>query len=169
MSSSPVAPLWMAPSLRIRLACWLYEGMLLFGVVFVAGFVFSTLARADHALAHRQGLQAVVFLVMGIYFSGFWSRGQTLAMKTWRIRLVDRQGQRVSAWRAMVRYLLSWLWILPPMAISGPLQLPALEVLVLTVGWILIWALLSRFHPERQYWHDVWAGTRLIPVALSPK
>jgi len=29
-------------------------------------------------------------------------------------------------------------------------------------GWILIWALLSRFHPERQFWHDALAGTRLV-------
>jgi hypothetical protein len=29
-------------------------------------------------------------------------------------------------------------------------------------GWVVVWALLSRFHPQRQYLHDVWAGTRLI-------
>jgi hypothetical protein len=28
---------------------------------------------------------------------------------------------------------------------------------------VIVWALLSRFHPERQFWHDAWAGTRLIP------
>jgi hypothetical protein len=28
--------------------------------------------------------------------------------------------------------------------------------------WVLIWALLSRFHPQRQFWHDAWAGTRLV-------
>ena len=37
-------------------------------------------------------------------------------------------------------------------------------VLVLMAGWVAVWALLSRFHPERQFWHDVWAGTRLIDV-----
>jgi hypothetical protein len=25
-----------------------------------------------------------------------------------------------------------------------------------------VWALLSRFHPQRQFWHDAWAGTRLV-------
>ena len=32
------------------------------------------------------------------------------------------------------------------------------------LGWVAVWALLSRFQPQRQFWHDVWAGTRLIDV-----
>ena len=27
---------------------------------------------------------------------------------------------------------------------------------------VLFYALLSRFHPQRQFWHDAWAGTRLV-------
>ncbi|MNT72663.1 hypothetical protein D3C72_2112890 [compost metagenome] len=30
------------------------------------------------------------------------------------------------------------------------------------LGWIAVWALLSRFHPQRQFLHDVLAGTRLV-------
>ena len=62
----------------------------------------------------------------------------------------------------MLRYLASWLWFAPPLVLTWPMNLPALEVLVLTLGWIAIWAVLSRFHPERQFWHDALAGTRLI-------
>jgi hypothetical protein len=29
--------------------------------------------------------------------------------------------------------------------------------------------LLSRFHPERQFWHDVLAGTRLVPSVQSSR
>jgi hypothetical protein len=25
-----------------------------------------------------------------------------------------------------------------------------------------VWAVLSRFHPQRQFWHDALAGTRLV-------
>jgi uncharacterized RDD family membrane protein YckC len=39
---------------------------------------------------------------------------------------------------------------------------PAVEVLVLLFGWVAIWAILSRFHPQRQFWHDAFAGTRLV-------
>jgi hypothetical protein len=35
---------------------------------------------------------------------------------------------------------------------------------MLTLGWVAVWALLSRIHPQRQFLHDVLAGTRLISV-----
>ncbi len=162
MSQSVHAPLTETPSLPRRMACWFYEGMLLFGVVFIAGYLFSTLSQTRHALDNRSGLQAFLFLVLGIYFTWFWHRGQTLAMKTWHIRVVDVQGRPLSQARALARYLASWVWFLPPLAFTGPLGLPAVEVTVLVVGWISIWALLSRFHPQRQFWHDALAGTRLI-------
>ena len=151
-----------APPLLRRMACWLYEGLLLFGVVFIAGYLFSTLSQTRHALDNRHGMQAFLFLVLGIYFVWFWSRGQTLAMKTWHIRVVDDAGQALSQKRALARYLASWLWFLPPLLITLPMGLPAPEVGVLTLGWVAIWALLSRFHPQRQFLHDALVGTRLV-------
>ncbi len=151
-----------APGLWRRLACWLYEGVLLFGVVFIAAYLFSTLTQTRHALDNRLAQQLFLFLVLGIYFTWFWSRGQTLAMKTWHIRLVDRQGQPVSQARALWRYLLSWVWLLPPLLVLAPLQASTAQSFVLILAWIAIWAILSRFHPEQQYWHDALAGTRLI-------
>lgn len=163
-TAAPALSELVAPSLRRRLACWLYEGMLMFGVVFIAGYLFGTLSQTRHALDNRHPLQAFLFVVFGIYFTWFWSKGQTLAMKTWHIRLVDRLGQPVRQGRALLRYVLSWIWLLPPLAAVAPFSLPAGEVVLLTVGWVVVYALLSRFHPQRQYLHDVWAGTRLISV-----
>ena len=151
-----------APKLSRRMACWLYEGMLMFGVVFIAGYLFSTLTQTRNALDNRHGLQAFLFVVFGIYFTWFWAKGQTLAMKTWHIRLVDRQGRPVTQPRALARYALSWLWLLPPLAVLAPFQLKGGETVVLLAGWVVVWALLSRFHPQRQFVHDVLAGTRLI-------
>lgn len=161
----------MAPSLRRRLACWLYEGMLLFGVVFLADYLFSALSQSRHALDNRMGQQAFLFLVLGIYFTWFWHKGQTLAMKTWHIRIVDLQGSAVSQSRALGRYVLSWVWFIPSLALIWALDLPLGSGSVLIFGWIAVWAILSRFHPERQFWHDVWAGTRLIdsrPSSATP-
>ena len=140
----------------------MYEGMLMFGVVFIAGYLFGTLSQTRHALDNRLPLQAFLFVVFGIYFTWFWSRGQTLAMKTWNIRLVDRNGQPVTQARAFARYLLSWLWFLPPLAALAPFGLTAGESVVIILGWVAVWAVLSRFHPEQQFWHDALAGTRLI-------
>ncbi len=151
-----------APSLRRRMASWLYEGMLMFGVVFIAGYLFGTLSQTRNALDNRHALQAFLFLVFGIYFTWFWAKGQTLAMKTWNIRVVDRTGRPITQRRALVRYVLSWLWFLPALAILAPFKVSGGETVVVVVGWVLVWALLSRFHPQRQFVHDVLAGTRLV-------
>ncbi len=144
------------------MASWLYEGMLMFGVVFIAGYLFGTLSQTRNALDNRHALQAFLFVIFGIYFTWFWAKGQTLAMKTWHIRMVDRAGKAVSQRRAFARYLLSWLWFLPPLAVTLPFGLTGAESIVILLGWVAIWALLSRFHPDRQFWHDAWAGTRLV-------
>lgn len=144
------------------MACWLYEGVLLFGVVFIAGYLFGTLSQTRNALDNRLLLQFFLFIVFGIYFMWFWIKGQTLAMKTWHIRIVDTAGEPLTQRRALKRYLLSWLWFLPPLAAVAPFRLPVAEAGVFLIGWIMVWALLSRFHPERQFWHDAWAGTRLV-------
>ena len=156
------AALLQAPGLWRRMACWLYEGMLMFGVVFIAGYLFGTLSQTRNALDNRTALQAFLFVVFGIYFTWFWSKGQTLAMKTWHIRVVDRAGRPVSQAKAFVRYLLSWLWFLPPLVLIAPFQLPAGESFVLLLGWVAVWAIASRFHPQSQFWHDALAGTRLV-------
>jgi len=42
--SLALAPL-VAPKLRRRLATMVYEGVILFGIVFIAGYLFSTLTQ----------------------------------------------------------------------------------------------------------------------------
>lgn len=152
----------MAPGLWRRMACWVYEGILLFGVVFISGYLFGTLSQTRNALDNRNALQAFLFVIFGIYFVWFWAKGQTLAMKTWNIRVVGRDGKAITQTRALGRYLLSWVWFIPPLLGAAPFHLNGAEVAVIVVGWIAVWALLSRFQPQGQFWHDVWAGTRLV-------
>ncbi|WP_229722627.1 RDD family protein [Xylophilus rhododendri] len=162
----------MAPPLPRRLACCLYEGVLLFGVVFIAGYLFGTMSQTRNALDNRHALMAYLFVVLAIYFVWFWSRGQTLAMKTWHIRLVDRQGRRVTQLRAFWRYLLSWLWFLPPLAASLAIGASATGTLLVFAAWTLAWALASRLHPEHQLPQDILAGTRLVtfrPATTKPR
>ncbi len=163
--SAPAPISLVAPSLRRRMACWLYEGMLMFGVVFISGYLFGTLSQTRHAMDNRHALQAFLFVIFGIYFTWFWAKGQTLAMKTWDIRVVDVHGRPVTQLRALARYALSWLWFLPALAAIAPFRLSGGESAVLVTGWVLVWALLSRFHPQRQFLHDALAGTRLVTSA----
>ncbi|ODV08853.1 MAG: hypothetical protein ABT20_11635 [Rubrivivax sp. SCN 70-15] len=153
------------PGLLRRLACMLYEGVLLFGVLMATGLVYSVATQERNALQGLHGLQFVVFVVLGIYFVGFWSsrRGQTLAMQTWHIRLVTRDGSRVSRSRALARYLLAWVWFLPALAsvYSSGIRGPGVTFATLGVG-MLVYAASSRLHPDRQFWHDAACGTRLV-------
>jgi uncharacterized RDD family membrane protein YckC len=155
-----------APSLRRRMACWLYEGILLFAVAFLATWLFSTLGQMRSGIDPRRPLLIVfLFVIFGIYFVWFWAHGQTLAMKTWDIRVVDSRGQRITQLRALGRYALSWAWFLPPLVAVAPFHLPVGEISVIFFGWVAFWALLSRFHPQRQFLHDILAGTRLVTSA----
>ena len=156
------------PSLLRRMACWLYEGMLIFGVMFIADYLFSTLTQTRHAMDNRHAQQFFLFVVFGIYFVWFWSRGQSLAMKTWHIRVTDLKGGALSQQRALWRYTLSWLWFLPPLAASWIFNIEVRNSLFLAAGWILFWALLSRLHPRRQFLHDALAGTRLVSFHQTP-
>ncbi len=158
MSSEP-AP---TPSILRRLACWCYEGILLFGVVFIADYLFSTLSQTRHALENRHPQQAFLFLVLGIYFVWFWARGQTLAMKTWHIRVVRRDGGPLTQIQALTRYLLSWLWFLPPLGLVWLLDLDARFSLLVMIVWVIFWSASARLHKDRQFPHDVLARTRLI-------
>ena len=144
------------------MACWLYEGMLMFGVVFIAGYLFGTLSQTRNAMDNRHALQAFLFVVFGIYFTWFWSRGQTLAMKTWHLRIVDRHGAPLSQRHAFVRYLLAWLWFLPPLALLGPFDPGTGVVVSVMLGWVVVWALASRLPPQGQFLHDRMAGTRVV-------
>lgn len=151
------------PTLKRRLASMLYESMLLFGVVAVSGGLFSVLFEQRHALYLRHFLQAWLFLVLAFYFIGFWMRGgQTLAMKTWRVRLVSADGGPVGLSRAAFRFLLCWLWILPGMALAWLFGAHAWMLVAIPALNMLLWALAVYLDPQRQFLHDRIAGTRLV-------
>jgi len=152
------------PRLRRRMACFIYEGVLLFGVVVTTALVYGMLTQQRHALVGSFGLQTLIFVVLGLYFVFFWTRsGQTLAMLTWGVKLQTTAGNTVSVWRALCRYLLSWVWFVPALAIvhfSG-LQGGWISFGVLSLG-VIVYAALSWLHPQRQFWHDWLCNTRLV-------
>lgn len=159
----PAASLPM-PGLARRMAAFVYEGVLLFGVVFVAGFLYSTLTRQDHALRGQTGLQIFVFMVLAAYFVTFWSRGgQTVAMQAWHVRLVTASGAAVTPLRALARYLLAWLWFAPALIAAHAAGLhSAAQIFTLVIVGVMAYALLALLHPQRQFLHDAVCGTRLV-------
>lgn len=162
------------PGLMRRLASLMYEGVVLFGVVFVAGYLYSSLTQQRHALQGTQGLQAFLGIVLGIYFIWFWTHGgQTVAMKAWHLRVLDRHGRALTQGRALARYVLSYAWFAPGFAAIAGLQLQGAGMvgLAIVVG-MLAYLVLARFLPQRQFLHDWLCGTQIItqhPVPRAPK
>ncbi len=152
-----------APPLRRRFRSMIYESLLLFAVVFIADYLFSSLTQSRHALDLRHFRQLWLFLVLGVYFVWFWTHGgQTLPMKTWRMRLVAADGQPLRAGRAMLRYALCWMFLLPALALANALEIhgwPAVGMVALAVLMPPFW---MKFDINRQFLHDRLARTRLV-------
>ena len=164
------APLPTAP-LKNRLFCMVYEGMLLFGVLFISGWLFSTLLQQRHALVLRHAQQAWQFLVLAGYFGWFWTHGgQTLAMKTWRVRIVNREGQPLRWPHALLRYLLAWLWFVPGLAAASVVHAQGWMLMLLPALNVVLWAAAVRLDTDRQFIHDRLARTRIVlaPAAKDP-
>lgn len=163
-TTTPLSPLH-APTLRRRLATMVYEGVILFGVVFISGYLFSTLTQQKNGLTHHNWLMTWIGLVLAAYFVWFWTHGgQTLPMKTWRLKLVDAHGEPVTPGRALARYALAWLWFLPPLALHPLLGLSVPVTLALAAAWIVVWAGAARLHADRQFPHDRLARTRIVAM-----
>lgn len=119
----------------------LYDAMLLCGVLFI-GFLLPNMVYGVLAQSALPGSLAVwhVFAVVAAYFLWFWRRtGQTLAMRTWKIRLVSIDTRPPTWTQLIVRLLLAWPSVL---GVAG-----------------LLWAIFDR---DRQFLHDRLAGTRIV-------
>jgi uncharacterized RDD family membrane protein YckC len=131
-----------AAGIARRLACMAYEALLLLGVL-AALFLLPQMLIAIARGAPQPGIVLLphAFVVVLVYFLWFWRHGgQTLAMKTWKIRLVAaRRGAAPTLTQLLVRHTLSWL--------------------TLCYGLAIWWALFDR---DRQFLHDRLAGTRLV-------
>jgi uncharacterized RDD family membrane protein YckC len=124
-----------------RLGSLFYELLLLLAIAFIGAFAFYGAARGELTGWIRHGFQLYLLLLIGLYFCLCWVRGgQTLPMKTWRLRLVDEAGHALSVRKALLRYLLAWACLLP-------------------AGAGLLWCVLDR---DRQFLHDRLAGTRIV-------
>lgn len=118
-----------------------YEALLLAAVLLIGALPFVVASGAADPLAARPLLQIYLLALTAVYFVWQWRRGgQTLAMKTWRIRLVAQDGAPLDWEHAARRYLFG---------LAG----------TLLAGAGFLWALVDR---EGQFLHDRLAGTRIV-------
>lgn len=93
-------------SLARRLLSLLYEALLLAALAMVGALPSMILAHGADSLAARPLIQLYILALAGAYFIWQWVRGgRTLPMKTWRLKLVTREGGALTLTHGVRRYL----------------------------------------------------------------
>jgi len=152
MTTSTVYP---PVSLVKRLLAIIYDLILLTAIFFVTGIVMSTLTTfivnngnaitEEHSfyIMNQVIILCALFISSLIFYGWFWTHGgQTLGMKTWRIKLVSENSDTISWKQANIRFfcaILSW-------SIFG-------------IGFF--WSLIDS---KNRCWHDILSSTRLIQL-----
>lgn len=132
------------PGIKRRLVCLLYETLVVFSILII-GFLLPQIVLGGFgwSIGPRVLWIHVVVLLM-IYFVWCWlNGGQTLPMKTWKLRLINENGSALRPLQAVLRYLIAW---------------PS----VMFFGIGLLWALVDKDH---QFLHDRLAGTRIVSAS----
>lgn len=131
------------PSLIKLGACFIYDALAVVALCFVSALVVIILIGDASYGLKRYLLQVVLWLAIGVYFVWCWKKtGQTLAMKTWQLKLVSKDGQLLPLNLAMARYVLS-----------------TLSLMLFGLGFL--WAMVDRDH---LYLHDRLLNTHIIYV-----
>ena len=130
---------------RFRLfAVCVYELLLLLALWMLCTWMFVSLFGDATSHYKRTFLQLFLWLVTGAYFVWCWTKtGQTLATKTWKIKLVNQLNVNLNKRQAMIRYALA-------------------SASILACGLGFIWALVDK---DRLFLHDRLLKMRYISVA----
>jgi uncharacterized RDD family membrane protein YckC len=164
-------------SAKRRLLSMIYDGLLLAAVLFIAMAIFIPIAESAGIERGHPLFKVYFLLVCFLFYAGFWTHGgQTLGMKTWKIKLVHENGQPISWGQALLRYMTAlpaWLVILvgaTTLLLDSPLQLPK------TINWINrlpdglllgIGLLMLYFDQRPNNWRDRFSHTQIIQISYS--
>lgn len=129
------------PGVGRRLAAMLYESLVVFAVLLIGFWLPQAFLSGMGTMLSGKGLWLHVFALLMGYFVWFWlNGGQTLPMKTWKLRLTGADGTPPRPLQALLRYLAAWP-----------------SILLFGIG--ILWALVDK---DRQFLHDRIAGTRIV-------
>lgn len=131
-----------------RTGALLYDVLLLAGIL-LAFTLFTYMLRGGREIPPGTlWFQACLVALIAGFFAGFWSHGgQTLGMRAWRLRVVDRNGHPLGPARALARVAAGIVALLP-------------------AGLGFLWALVDR---EKLGLHDRLSGTRLLHDPKPPR
>lgn len=143
-----------------RLITIVYDSFLLIAVFFAVGIPISILTtfifNSGDAITEEHSFYLInqiiilftLFSASVVFYVWFWTHGgQTLGMKTWRIKLISDNNQPITRKQAMLRYfsaLLSW------------------GVLAIGFIWII-------FDSKKRSWHDIFSNSHLEQLEKTKK
>lgn len=132
------------PGIRRRLVSMLYEGLVVFSILLI-GFLMPQIVLSGFGwILSPRALWIHILLLLMIYFVWCWlNGGQTLPMKTWKLRIINADGSPLRPMQAVLRYLIAW---------------PS----ILLLGAGIFWAI---FDKDQQFLHDRLAGTRVVAAS----
>lgn len=163
-----------SPSVGKRIALNLYELLVLLGVgAFTFLLPHLVVGVVWHVTAPSWFLFAHLYLAFAFYFDWYWTRtGQTLAMQTWRVQVINVEGRILTRPEALFRYAMASLWIFPAAIVLyitthlwGAENTGTLLSIVFFSMTLFLWpvtALLDR--PQKRSWVDRLSKTRLVQL-----
>ena len=129
-----------------RLMAIFYDIFLLTAILFLATALVNA-TNSGEAIDQEKNYIFFLDIYLGsiifFYFGWFWTHGgQTLGMKTWKIKLIDKNSQFIGWKQVVIREMtavISWLFL----------------------GLGFIWSI---FDKNKRSWHDITSKTTLIDL-----
>lgn len=148
-----------APSLLRRFAAMTYDSLLLMAISILYGAIMAGIniaIKGTPATGERitwGGFGVVVFigwiLTIGLFFCYFWHKsGQTLGMKTWRMKVVNYDNLNTPSYARCI----------------GRVLCAPISLCLLGLGYLLMYT-----NPERQTLHDKISKTRTLLLSKEKK
>jgi uncharacterized RDD family membrane protein YckC len=160
-----------APQFWRRVSCCLYEQLVLLGVIAFTFLVPNLGLGILFGVSLPSWLTFLyLYSVLGIYFVWYWTKsGQTLAMQTWRIRMIAANGFNLTRRQAIWRYVYGSLWIVPCVFLQWIFHLEKWQIIeMLFAVALFIWPLSifldRRSTSLRQSLPDRLANSRLVEL-----
>ena len=172
-----------APGLLRRWASGFYDLLIVLAICILATFLvmpFTQSRGLESLYARSYGLKVLYqlgLLALGyLFFGGFWTHGgQTIGMRTWKLRVMRADGAPLDWYRALLRYLsmlIPWLLLLLGSEFLMAAEHSA-DALVWRVTGVLAtlvalaaftWPVFDRRHLG---WHDRLSGTCLVSAGKT--
>jgi uncharacterized RDD family membrane protein YckC len=167
-----ILPELAGPLRRILAMC--YDSMLLIAVLLLAMAFITPFLDEGSKPSHNPFISSYLVSVTFFFFGWFWTHGgQTLGMRAWKLKLELDNGQPLSWWHALLRFLtaipawglfgLGLFFCITPSTEHIPAVIKLLESLPC---WILmvagfIWIVIDNWENS---WRDRFSQTRVVQL-----